>query len=270
MRQTLASLAWNQIRGEGEQPMAPARPGKYQFRPDSIVRLRKRMNLTQTKMAELIGVPVNTLSRWETGATTPDADSLAAIYSVAMGNDITPSFFQRRKPARTSNKNRDRVIVIWDFQNYAASALQVPHIDSSIRWEIRRPLKSASFQLFEAFASPNQADATSGLAELGWRVFEDDHDLDEDIVEQAKSDCRQDPSHTTLALISNDGDYVELIQDLSDLGVDVYLFTSLFGYNQRLVAAVGKKRWKRLPSSWVYTSMGRVSAVSNPAGTARR
>ena len=196
-------------------------------------------------MAELIGVPANTLSRWETGATTPDADSLAAIYSIAMDNDITPSFFQRRKPVPTSNKNRDRLIVMWDFQSYPASALQVPHIDSSIRWEIRRPLKRASFQLFKAFASPNQPDATNGLIELGWRVFEDDHDLDEEIVEQAKSDCAQDPSHTTLALISNDGGYVELIQDLSELGVDVYLFTSLFGYNQRLVAAVGKKRWKK-------------------------
>ncbi|MCY3542659.1 MAG: helix-turn-helix domain-containing protein [Chloroflexota bacterium] len=250
--------------------MAPARLGKYQFRPDSIVRLRKRMNLTQTKMAELIGVPANTLSRWETGATTPDADSLAAIYSIAMDNDITPSFFQRRKPVHTSNKNRDRLVVMWDFQNYSASALQVPHIDSSIRWEIRRPLKRASFQLFKAFASPNQPDATNGLIELGWRVFEDDHDLDGEIVEQAKSDCGQDPSHTTLALISNDGDYVELIQDLSELGVDVYLFTSLSGYNQRLVAAVGKKRWKRLPSSWAYTLMGRASSVSNPGGTVRR
>ena len=250
--------------------MAPARLGKYQFKPDSIVRLRKRMNLTQTKMAELIGVPANTLSRWENGATTPDADSLAAIYSIAMDNDITPSFFQRRKPVPTSNKNRDRLIVMWDFQSYSASALQIPHIDSSIRWEIRRPLKIASLQLFKAFASPNQPDATNGLIELGWRVFEDDHDLDEEIFEQAKSDCGQDPSHTTLALISNDGDYVELIQDLSELGVDVYLFTSLSGYNQKLAAAVGKKRWKKLPSSWAYTLMGRVSAVSNPGGTVRR
>ena len=228
------------------------------------------MNLTQKTMAAQIGVPANTLSRWETGATTPDADSLAAIYSIARDRDITPSFFQRRKPVPTLNRNRDRLVVIWDFQNYSATALQVPHMDSSIRWEIRRPLKSASFQLFKAFASPNQAEATNGLFELGWRVFEDAHDLDEDIVEQAKSDCIQDPGHTTLALISNDGDYVELIQDLSELGVDVYLITSLFGYSHRLVEAVGEKRWKRLPSSSIYTFMGRVSAVSNPKGTFRR
>lgn len=246
--------------------MAPTRPGKFEFRPDSIVTLRKRIGLSQAKMAEFLGVPANTLSRWETGATRPDADSLAAIYSIAMDKDVTPTFFHRRKPVPRPSMKRDRLIVMWDFQNYPASATQVAHIDHSIRWELNRRIKATSHELYRAFANLDAADATDKLQELGWVVYAEDYDLDEDIIDQAMSDCAEDPTRATYALIANDGKYVDLIHDLNGRGVDVYLFTSVFGFNEKLVAAVGKRHWIRLPFSWIYTAMGRVSSIGSPCG----
>ncbi len=255
--------------GGAAEIMAPTRPGKYEFKPESIVALRKRIGLSQAKMAEFLGVPANTLSRWETGATTPDADSLAAVYSVAMDRDVTPTFFHRRKPVPRPTKNRDRLIVIWDFQNYPASAIQVAHIDHSIRWELNRRIKGTSHELYSAFSNPSDSKATDRLLDLGWVVYAEDYDLDEEIIDQATRDSAENPTFTTLALVANDGNYVELIRDLKERGVDVYLFTSVFGFNERLVAEVGKKHWIRLPYSWIYTAMGRVSSVGNPRGIQR-
>jgi len=48
-------------------------------------------------MAELLGVPANTLSRWETGITVPDANALSAIISIAKEHGMEPpSFFDLR------------------------------------------------------------------------------------------------------------------------------------------------------------------------------
>ena len=71
--------------------MAPIKAGKYEYRPESLTGLRQQLALKQGKMAELLGIPANTLSRWETGATTPDAEALASIYSLAMDCGILPT-----------------------------------------------------------------------------------------------------------------------------------------------------------------------------------
>ena len=42
--------------------MAPIKAGKYEYKPETLVRLREEMGLTQAKMAERLGVPSNTLS----------------------------------------------------------------------------------------------------------------------------------------------------------------------------------------------------------------
>lgn len=80
--------------------MTPINEGLYEFKKESLVELRRLMGLPQNKMAELLGVPANTLSRWETGATVPDAASLAAVYSLAKDHGVeTPAFFGiRRSP----------------------------------------------------------------------------------------------------------------------------------------------------------------------------
>ena len=83
--------------------------------------------------------------------------------------------------------------------------------------------------------------------ELGWRVWEDDEDIDDEIIAQAKSDCGQDPKDTILVLIAQDGDYIDLINELRDQGVVVYLFTRQQRYSQRLTQAVPRDQWMELP-----------------------
>ena len=79
--------------------MTPANEGMYEFKNDSLVEIRKLMGISQSKMAEELGIPANTLSRWETGATSPDAKALAAIYSKAKEYGVSniPPFFGVRR-----------------------------------------------------------------------------------------------------------------------------------------------------------------------------
>ena len=91
--------------------MTPIKQGLYEFRRDSLIDLRNSLGINQGKMAELLNVPANTLSRWETGATVPDAESLAAFYSLAQDHgSISPSFFGVRSQSlevKMSSKTSD-------------------------------------------------------------------------------------------------------------------------------------------------------------------
>lgn len=235
--------------------MAPVRKGKYEFRPDSLAQLRGKLGFSQAKMAKILGVPANTLSRWENGATKPDADSLAAIYSVAVEHDIQFDLFTRRRPLPKKPKRRSRLLVMWDFQNVKYPAMAVKSMDDWIRGELGRRFPATSYRRFKAFASPHQVAATDELEERGWRVWEDDVDIDEEIVNQAKSDCGHEPKDTILVLITQDGGFLELINDLQDQEVRVCLITAQHGYSQQLVKAVPKKHWIVIPGN-VPTGMG--------------
>ena len=75
----------------------PVNPGdfEYRFSPSSLLEIREQLGLSQTNLAERLGLPVNTISRWERSETTPDANALAAIYSIAIKDGAEPGFFQR-------------------------------------------------------------------------------------------------------------------------------------------------------------------------------
>ena len=227
--------------------MAPIKRGKFEYRPNSLVEIRQQMGLRQTKMADLLGIPPNTLSRWETGATTPDAESLAAIYSLAMSRGVAPEFFQRRRRAPRASKGRSRLLVVWNFQSVSTMPNGVGDLATWIRKELVDRFASASHQQFKAFARTNQGGATDDLLSLGWRIWEDDEDLDDEIIAQAKSDCGQEPEDTVLVLITKDGKYEGLIADLLSQGVLVYLLTPSQGYSQDLVDAVGEQKWLQFP-----------------------
>lgn len=230
--------------------MAPVKAGKYEFRPDSLVQVREQVGLSQAKMANLLGVPANTLSRWETGATSPDAESLAAIYSAAVEHGIAPDFFQRRRPMPKQGKGPSRLLVMWDFQNLAVRENQVAPLNSWLRGEMDRRFPGTSYRRFKAFSHPQQEAAADKQQELGWRVFEDDADMDEEIVNQSKSDCGQEPKDTILVLITKDGDFRELATELRRKGVTIYLVTPSQGYSQTLVKALGNNnRWIKLPNN---------------------
>ena len=107
--------------------MAPANNGNFRFDPTSIVDLRNKLGLAQVDMARSLGVPSNTLSRWETGRATPDANSLAAIYSLAHDRGLNMNFFRQ-----VGVEHRTRLVVVLDFQNLGVAARNVPKMDDFI------------------------------------------------------------------------------------------------------------------------------------------
>ena len=232
--------------------MGPVSAGKYEYSPESLARVRQQLKLTQAKMAKLLGVPANTLSRWETGATTPDAESLAAIYSAAMEQGITPSFFQRRKavPATQRRRTHPRLIVMWDAQNVSFPTNQMKYLDTLFRAEMARRFGTSPDDLFKVFAHATQSNVLDELEQLNWVAFEHQGNVDDELIHHAKSDCGQAPKATNFVLIANNEGYVNLVADLKKRGTQVYLLTSRYGYSQRLVNEVGIQRWKQLPDAW--------------------
>src|ERR1017187_4178957 len=97
--------------------MAAVKKGLYEFDPNSIKVIRQNLNLKQSDLAQMLGdtTTKTTISRWENSETTPDAKSLAAIYSVAVQGGIMPEFFRKT----TNAGGRSRLIVSWDFQNWS-------------------------------------------------------------------------------------------------------------------------------------------------------
>jgi transcriptional regulator with XRE-family HTH domain len=113
--------------------MAPVNQGMYEFKKDSLTEIRKRMGVSQNKMAELLGVPANTLSRWETGATVPDAGALAAIYSLAREQGVdSPLFFGIRSSplelktgSKPSDQSADPLSFFQSFQRYLNTQIEL-------------------------------------------------------------------------------------------------------------------------------------------------
>ena len=67
---------------------------EYQFSPTALKEMREHLGMSQAQIAKRLNLPTNTVSRWERGETSPDANSLAAIYSIATGTGLEPEFFR--------------------------------------------------------------------------------------------------------------------------------------------------------------------------------
>ncbi len=94
------------------------KPSRYSFDKASITDIRRRLGMSQAQFASALGVPANTLSRWERGETVPSADSLAAVYSLALARDpwSKPQFFRAENQAGQSKY----VMVFWDADTVPA------------------------------------------------------------------------------------------------------------------------------------------------------
>ena len=123
----------------------------------------------------------------------------------------------------TRTTGRTRLLVFWDFQNEARAAGHVNGVSDRIAAALRPRFGGATLQIFKAFGGTNQSPALNRLGEAGWRVWEDDIDMDQELISQARSDCGHEPQNTTFVLITKDRDYSEMISDLRDQGVDVYV-----------------------------------------------
>lgn len=218
--------------------MVPLQPSRYIFSQDSISKVRNELRLTQEQFAGKLGISKTAISRWEKGLVKPDADSLASIYSLAVENRIEPEFF---KESESNVKHgRSRLVVAWDFQNLAISLIEVTEKSNLIKEYLIKRFPTISYSLYKVFSSSIHLLTTNELSKLGWRIQEFDRDIDEELDSQAWSDCNQNPEDTIFILITRDGDFVDLIGDLRNKRVRVYLMAPEHS-SQRLIEAVGKK-----------------------------
>ena len=199
----------------------------YQFKKETMVSVRKKMGLSQAKLADQLGVPVNTVSRWETGTNTPDAHALAAIYSLAKSQGMSPQFFVRRPDAKAVQKQRTKLVVAWDFQNRALKAEDVRD-EWEYMWKyigLLFPVARSS-RLLVTYVTPNQWEARDQLEQLGFRVEESYFDADSQLIQDSLTECEKRPKKTVFILATNDGNYAEFLRELRDIGVDVYLWAT--------------------------------------------
>ena len=243
----------------------PVSPGsfEYQFSPGALKQVRDKLSLSQAKLAARLDLPVNTISRWERGETTPDANSLAAIYSIARERGLEPEFFQKgvgmvtakKKPPQplngrvVLNRQRTRLVMAWDFQNVALDAREAfdaefymckflpiafPNVD---KWDLR------------AYASGQHNDTVNAMRYFN--LAQCYPNADNQIKQDARNlFCGQtsywywsqpnvDPKDTVLVFVSKDGDFADLLNEVGQAGVDVYLWAPS-GCSRDLLGAVKK------------------------------
>jgi transcriptional regulator with XRE-family HTH domain len=249
--------------------MTAVKKGIYEFDPNSIKIIRQKLNLSQSDLAQMVGdeTTKTTISRWENAKSTPDAKSLAIIYSIAAQGGIMPEFFKKSE----NRSGRSRLISSWDLQNWSPRYDNLKTTAELIKRTLSEKFPSATYKLFKLFATDSSQNSSlnnnqyfnqyfqqwwatlnptknDNLDELGWRVKKYAQNVDEELDAQSYSDCMQDPKDTTFVLISKDGDFAGLIQDLRKEGVSTYLI-AMQGSSQKLIESVGEKRLIYLPST---------------------
>ncbi len=142
---------------------------------------------------------------------------------------------------------RTRPLVYWDAQNLAPSADAVEQYDQFIEQAVKqRVWGNWEGEVFKAWVSQPSGQVAKKLRELGWRVPKSSADCDTAIHHQALSDVGQDPDNTIVFLITRDGDYAGLVEELRNRNVEVYLIASTDA-SHSLINTVGFGNLIRLP-----------------------
>ena len=231
--------------------MPPVRPDlfDFEFDPIAIRSIRNRLQLSQAALADWLDIPVNTISRWETGATTPDAKALAALWSIASLRDIEPEFFKRRKESEVNN--RTDLLVLWEYphdklqwddigedwqyvKNYAG--IRFPNAAPGIQGIIYSNPRDhyLDFELRDLTVQhPRQRLAMEGL-----EIKEDIWGSSITFLNDALTAYSENPHNTILIVGSNNPNRVPLIQELIDAEVDVYIMPTTDDCPEDLLDAV--------------------------------
>ncbi len=83
---------------------------------DNIQILRKKQNLTQESLAELVGVTRQTIAKWESGESVPDlslAGKLAAVLDVAL-DELVEAPREEFEDESLKGKNMFGVVTVGD------------------------------------------------------------------------------------------------------------------------------------------------------------
>ena len=240
--------------------MAPIRPEDHTFvfRAAVMTELRRELGLNQAELAELLDVPVNTLSRWERGSNVPDANALAALFSVAKERGVDPAFFTERKGAIMDRHSRKDLVVQWDFQNMAFDAdginafipeirdymqLIFPRLEgfkataygSGVSWAVSNALSEV-----EVVTRTSYFNADRQLIQDGELIFglPQSTNVHLDLFPTSGNLQKIDPRQAVYILISNDGGYVEFLEQLKKVNVETFVCGNR-NRSDRLIKAVG-------------------------------
>ncbi|RAL70044.1 hypothetical protein C1G86_1571 [Dehalococcoides mccartyi] len=234
--------------------MTPIRPELYDYYFDRavIADIRKKLGLSQAKLADLLDIPVNTLSRWEANATTPDADTLAAIYAIAKQHGLSPNFFKRRESMEKVSKQRTKLVLAWDFQNLGVKVEEIEDEWGYMKdyLDLLFPATRAN-RVLRVYGSPptgftylsfqpgvSKPTMKGAFEKLGFQVFEGYFDADSQLTRDNVQECMTNPEKTIFVLVSKDGDYTEFLKELKHIGVEAYIWSELDEISDRLEASV--------------------------------
>lgn len=277
--------------------MPPIRPDDhaYRFRPAMLRELRERLNLTQAQMAQLLEIPVNTLSRWETGANLPDANALAAIHSIAADRGVTPQFFEERRKTVSKFQYRKIRLIDWDFQNLGLEAKFISEtadeLDRYLNILCGQPEKlgkwayvPATMGLHWGFGNSPQGKV---LQEAGFELKPCHQNADRKIMEDGRKVFRLppqsyspfspsswsgatmpgsnevNPKEYAYVLISDDGDYAEYLREIQRAGAETFVFGT-DKCSQKLIKAVGQDHF--IPLNRPYAILKGLEAVRKLKG----
>ena len=233
--------------------MAPIRPQDHAFVFEAavLVELRSRLGLNQAGLAEILDVPVNTLSRWERGSNVPDANALAALFSIAKERGHTPEFFKKRRNAIMNKRGKDTLVIQWDYQNAAISHDDVGVFSSDL-WDYMEMIFHSVVRVRAlAYVSQVSQDIDSALRRKEFKITHSFHNSDRELIGEGEaylglspgSDRHSiDPSRAVYVLISNDGGYAEYLGRLKKEGVEVFVCGTT-DCSERLIKAVGSDRF---------------------------
>ena len=232
--------------------MTPVRPDlfEFEFDPLAIRSTRNRLQLSQAALADWLDIPVNTISRWETGATTPDAKALAALWSIANLRGIEPEFFKRR--IERGMNQRTELIVFWEYPlnqfdwdateedwHYMKDyiGIRFPNAASGVEGVIYRNsgygLGSHYEFLDYSGQHPRHRLANEGL-EIKDAMLGRPYELALDLV----TAYSENPHNKILILAINNRNFVPFIQELVDANIDVYIMPTTDDCPEELLDAV--------------------------------
>ena len=255
-----------------EVAVAPIRPEDHAFvfQASGLVDLRRKLDLNQAELAESLDVPVNTLSRWERGSNVPDANALAALFSIAKERGLKPEFFKQRVGTIVNRDVRKTLVVQWDLQNISLEADDVEHLIPDIWKYFRLVFPNLEARHGVVYGSGMDGGLQQTLRKWNVAVRNTVYNADGQLIREgeqifklgqnniASSPLWQsidivprqseiDPTRAVYVLLSNDGDYADFLRRIKEAGAEVFV-CGHSNCSQRLVRAVGSDHfmpWQR-------------------------
>ena len=225
---------------------------EFEFNPVAIRTIRNRLQLSQAALADWLDIPVNTISRWETGATTPDAKALAAVWSIASVHGIEPEFFIRQ--ARNEMKNRTNLNVLWEYPSdqfqwesitedwsYLKDYIGVRFPSAALG--VRGVIYRSSNYLWDydygiTYFPGSDQDPRQRLAKEGLKTNDGTWGVSNDLEQDVREMCSENPHNTILILATNNAGRATLISDLINADVDTYIMPTTDDCSDQLLNAI--------------------------------